>query len=136
MSKVSFKYMVEDSHTFIRVDEKEPKIKVSTGEIIELDESKVDKGRMFLAGFRQLDVKGKVKLEGNDKVVRENVAKAKKEADEIAKLAASTDAENAKLAEGNVVPTITVPGSTDTAPVVTTDVKEDGQADITIKVTE
>lgn len=114
MATLSFKYVLEDSHTFIKLEENGPKVKVVTGEIIELDEKLVDKGRMYMAGFRQLDGEtGETKKEGNDLVSEENKAKRVEE-EKQAKAEAKKAEKEAKAVEaGNKVPEIVVPGSTE-----------------------
>lgn len=65
-----FQYIL-DSHTWISLDGKSEKIKVSQGEIIELDEKAVGwLGRLHTAGFRIVkdDVEVEVKDDGKDEI--------------------------------------------------------------------
>lgn len=143
MATLSFKYILEDSHTWIKTQEDGPKVKVVTGEIIEIDEKLADKGRMFMAGFRQIDEEtGEAKKEGNDVAVEEAEAKRVEE-EKKAKAEAKKAEKEAKAVEGgNKVPEIVVPGSTDDkkveeekkATTVETEIKDDGKAEITVKV--
>lgn len=133
MANLSFKFILENSHTFIRLTEDGPKVKVVTGEIIEIDEKIVNKGRMYLAGFRQLGEDGETQKEGNDVAVEEAEAK-RLEAEKLAKAEAKKAEKEAKAVEGgNKVPEIIVPGTTGT---VETEVKDDGKDEITVKVTK
>lgn len=134
MANLSFKFVLENSHTLIRLTEDGPKVKVVTGEIIEMDEKLVNKGRMFLAGFRQLGEDGEARKEGNDVAVEEAEAK-RLEAEKLAKAEAKKTEKEAKAVEGgNKVPEIVVPTTTDA--VVETEVKENGEDTITVKVTK
>lgn len=133
MANLSFKFILENSHTFIRLTEDGPKVKVVTGEIIEIDEKIVNKGRMYLAGFRQLGEDGEAQKEGNDVAVEEAEAK-RLEAEKLAKEEAKKAEKEAKAVEGgNKVPEIIVPGTTGT---VETEAKDDGKDEITVKVTK
>lgn len=49
MGTIAYKYIVEDSHTLIKTTKDGEKVKVVTGEIVEIEEALVDKGRLFLA---------------------------------------------------------------------------------------
>lgn len=138
MKKVFFQYLGNE-HTYIRPSENEPKKKVSNGEIIEVDADFYGKGRLIIAGFREVVKVGKEyrALEaGNDVVVRENAEKA--EAEKLAKEKAEKNSADNTKPEGGVVsdglaaPKIDLPGSTDTP--ITTEVKDDGKTDITIEV--
>lgn len=110
MATISFKYVVPDSHTFIRTSENEPKVKVVTGEIVEIKDGFYDRARMFLAGFREIGEDGKLLTsKSNDAVVAENAKKAAKEAKAAEKEAEKVEKEAEKIEEGNVVPSIVVP---------------------------
>lgn len=49
-----YQYTVEDSHTWVKPSTTEQKVKVVTGEIVELDESYQNQARLYLAGFRKV----------------------------------------------------------------------------------
>lgn len=132
MAKIAFKYIFEDSHTWIRTVEDGPKVKVVTGEIIEVEEKLVNKMRMYLGGFRRVDEDGEAQVEGFDAVNAENAEKATLEAKEVAKEAKKAAKEVEKMEEGNKVPDIVPPGTTP----VETEVKDDGKEEVTVKVTK
>lgn len=133
MATLSFKFILENSHTFIRLTEDGPKVKVVTGEIIEIDEKIVNKGRMYLAGFRQIGEDGEAQKEGNDVAVEEAEAKRIEE-EKLAKAEAKKAEKAAKEVEGgNKVPEIVVPGN-DVA--VKVETKDDGEDAIIVKVTK
>lgn len=44
-----YQYTVSESHTWIKPSENEQKVKVSYGEIVELDESYQNQARLFIA---------------------------------------------------------------------------------------
>lgn len=131
MSKVAYKYIVEDSHTWIRLEEGQPKVKVVTGEIIEIEEGQLNRMQIYLTGFRKVEENGDVALEGNDAVVAENAKKAEAEAKEAKKSAKKAKEEETKVEEGNAVPEIVVP-----TVAVETKVEENGDEGITVKVTK
>ena len=129
MANIAFKYILADSHTWIRLEEGMPKVKVVTGEIIEVDEARVNKMQMYLAGFRRVDENGEAQIEWFDKVNSENAESTKKESKKAKEKAKEIEKEEEKIAEGNEVPEIVVP-------TVETEVKEDGKTEITVKVTK
>jgi len=129
MATIAYKYTLADSHTWIRLEEGMPKVKVVTGEVIEVDETRVNKMQMYLAGFRRVDEDGEAKVEWFDAVTAENAEDAK-EAEKVSKKKTKEDAKEAeKVQEGNEVPEIVVP-------TVETEVKDDKKEAITVKVTK
>lgn len=46
MSHTKYQYITPDSHTMIQVEPGEPKVKVSTGEIVAIDDSLYNRGRL------------------------------------------------------------------------------------------
>lgn len=133
MAKIAFKYILEDSHTWIKLEENAPKTKVVTGEIIEIDEGLVNKMRMYMGGFRQVGEDGEANVEGFDAVNAENAKKAAEEAKNAEKAAKKAAKEVEKVEEGNQVPEIVPPI---VAPTVDTEVKDDGSDAVTVKVTK
>jgi len=109
MAKIAFKYILEDSHTWIKLEEDAPKTKVVTGEIIEIEEKLVNKMRMYLGGFRRVGEDGEAKVEQFDAVNAENAEKAAEEAKKAEKEAKKAAKEAEKEAEGNKVPEIVPP---------------------------
>ena len=127
MSKTQYKYILEDSHTFIRLTENGQKEKIKTGEIIMMDDTLVNKGRMYLAWFREVLENGETEVYGNEVALAENAEIAKK-AEKEAKVQAKKEAkESEKELEGNAVPEIIVP-------MVDTTAIDDSKDEITIKV--
>lgn len=135
MAKIAYKYTLPDSHTWIKLEENEPKVKVVTGEIIEIEEGLVNKMRMYMGGFRQVGEDGEAKVEQFDAVNAENAEKEAEEAKEAKK--ASKKAKEVKVEEeaGNEVPEIVVPTTSPEA-TVETEVVDDGSDAVTIKVTK
>jgi hypothetical protein len=85
--------------------------------------------QMYLAGFRRVDEDGDAQVEWFDSVTAENAESAKKEAKKAKKKAEEVEQEEEVIAQGNEVPEIVVP-------TVETEVKDDGKAEITVKVTK
>lgn len=129
MATIAYKYILEDSHTWIRLEEGMPKVKVVTGEIIEVDETRINKMQMYLAGFRRVDEDGEVQPEGFDKVNAENAESAKAEAKKAKAKAKEAEKAVEVEAQGNEVPEIVVP-------TVEVEAQDDGKEGITVKVTK
>lgn len=106
-----------------------PKVKVVTGEVIEVEETRINKMQMYLAGFRRVDEDGEVQPEGFDKVTSDNVEVEKSESKKAKAKAKEAEKAVEVEAQGNEVPEIVVP-------TVETEAKDDGKADITVKVTK
>ncbi len=125
---VAYKYVIENSHTYIQKTEWGQKEKVVTGEVVNFQKDLHSRARLFLAGFRALDDNGEVTTTGsNDAVVAENKAKAKKDADTKKKAEKEEEAQKKEDEKGIQVPDIVVPQ-------VETEVKSDGDNGINIKV--
>lgn len=125
---VAYKYVIENSHTFIQKTEWGQKEKVVTGEVVNFQKDLHSRARLFLAWFKAIDENWEVSTQGtNDAVASENKAKAKKDA-EAKKKADKEEAEKNKAEEKGVeVPEIVVPQ-------VETEIKNDGDSAINIKV--
>lgn len=133
MSTTPYKYVLEDSYTLIVVKSGEPKVKVVTGEIVEFEDGLYDQGRLHMAGFRKVLENGEFdKLKTNENVVEENAKKAEAEAKEEKKVEIEEAKKLEEEAEGEKVPEVTLPTET---PAVETEAKEDGETDVTVKVT-
>jgi hypothetical protein len=129
MAIIAYKYIPEDSHTWIRLEEGMPKVKVVTGEIIEVEESRINKMQMHLTGFRRLDEEGEAKVEGFDAVTAENAENAKSEAKKAKAKAKEAEKAVEVEAQGNEVPEIVVP-------TVEVEAQDDGKDAVTVKVTK
>ena len=125
---VAYKYVLENSHTYIQKTEWGEKEKVVTGEVVNFQKDLHSRARLFLAWFRAIDENGEVSTKGtNDAVASENKAKAKKDAEAKKKAEKEEEAQKKEDEKGAEVPEIVVPQ-------VETGVKEDGDTGINIKV--
>lgn len=102
-----YQYVIEDSHTWVKPSATEQKVKVVTGEVVEIDETYQNQARLFVAGFRKVKDDGTLdSTKSNDAVIAEN-----------ANLPVNTD-----ILE------------TDAQAEVEVEFKDDGKDEITIKV--
>jgi len=134
MTTTAYKYVIENSHTLISLATGEPKVKVVTGEIVEFEDGLYYQGRLHMAGFRKVLENGEYdKLKTNEAVAEENAKKAEEDAVETKKVEAEEAKKLEEEAEGEKVPEVTIPTDTP-APTVETEVKDDGQDAVTVKV--